>query len=76
MVVKNDEQPTTVAHTALHKAFIDSGTTAQMMKNMSLIIGKTLPSDLKIGMADKDTVKATAYGDSFLGCLMGRSRIL
>lgn len=63
---KKHKQPTGMALTASHKAFIDSGTAAHMMKDMLVINGNPVTSDIIIGTAGEDALKATAQGESVI----------
>lgn len=62
-VTKKDEQPTELALTAPQKAFIGSGASVHMMKDVSVITSKAVPSDSGTGTAVKDTIKATAQSE-------------
>lgn len=59
-----DKQSAELAPTAPHNAFIGSGASAHTMKEVSVITGKNVPSDISTGSAVKDTVKAPATVES------------
>lgn len=55
-----------MAHTASRKAYIDSGATAHMMKDVPRIAGKAVPTNISTGTARKDTIKARAQSESIV----------
>lgn len=64
-----------MAPTASHKALTDSGVTAHMMRDVSVIIGKVISAYVIIGTAGKDAIKVTAQRDSTIE-LSGREKPL
>lgn len=75
-VTKADEKPTKLALTVLQKAFINSGATGHLMKDVSVITGKDVPSNISIGTANKDSIKATAQGGSIIGLSGGQKPVI
>lgn len=52
--------------TASYKTFTDSGATAHMMKDLSVISGKAVSFEISTGTADRNTIKATAQIESVI----------
>lgn len=63
---KRNKAPTEMALTASHKAFIHLDAAADVEKEVLEITRKAVPSDTSIGTARKDTIQATAYGESVI----------
>lgn len=58
--VKSDKPPIVVTLTTSHKDFIDSSTTAHMMKGASLVTEEAVPSDISVETASKDRISSKA----------------
>lgn len=59
-VTKKNKHPTRMALTATHEAFMNSGTTAHMHSDVLVISVKAVSSDISIGKAGRNMIKATA----------------
>lgn len=61
---RRNTAPMESALKASYKAFIGSGANAHMVKDIRVLTGKAITSEISIETVGKDTIKAAAQGES------------